>query len=105
MGEAWFSTVESKLYEYSTVEHAIKNITARNDPNELQMLARKEALKNEIAGVMLSFTEFEAKLFNGLYMDQVEPKQMENILCVSESTFYRKKRAFVKKVAQYMGYV
>lgn len=105
MGEAWFSTVESKLYEYSTVEHAIKNITARNDPKELPMLERKEQLKSEITAVILLLSEFEAKLFNGLYMDQVEPKQMENVLCVSESTFYRKKRAFIKKVAQYMGYV
>lgn len=100
---SWYSIVESMLYEIKTYDYAIYHMQQRG---ELEEAKAKVQQKNEMNEILSRLSQDEQDFIRIVYgADNMSPQQLQTQLCLSEATYFRKKRQTVKKIAQYFGYI
>jgi hypothetical protein len=110
MKNDWYGKTESVWYEYFTLDFAIHNLTSRR---ESEKLALKQDKKKMLDDVYNRLAKSEQELLKLLYdttygMDFGDMSYVDYILkvmCMSRTTFYRKKQIVLKKSALYLGYI
>jgi len=99
---SWYTTVEALLYEIKTYDLAIYHMQQRS---EIAAAEAKVKQKKEMSEIINKLTQEEQEFISAVYvMDNTSPHQLQMQLCLSEATYFRKKRQVVKKVAQFFGY-
>jgi DNA polymerase I-like protein with 3'-5' exonuclease and polymerase domains len=98
----WYKTVEAKVYEYYTLEHAIFNLKRQGDTAKAE---EKQETKTMYDDIILRLSKSDRELLQHVYdnPDIDNDKQLFNILGVSSATFYRNKRNILKNIALRLG--
>ena len=97
----WYAKVESILYEVKTYDYAIYHMQQRGESVEAKIKQ-----KNEMSEILNKLPQEDQDFIRVVYMaDNTSPQQLQMQLCMSEATYFRRKRQIVKNVAQYFGYI
>lgn len=100
---SWYTVVEAMLYEIKTYDLAIYHMQQRSDMVAAEAKIRQ---KREMSEIVNKLTQDEQDFIKAVYVrDNTSPCQLQIQMCLSEATYFRKKRQVVKKVAQYFGFL